>query len=153
MICEALTILIYHTEGSSPSGAVLRQGRGPEVCGRVGILSDQNFLQVQVDYWIHGKGTFTRIVPGYSLFGPGLPGKGWSCILVAGFHPEGWAFGLLEGYFDFLKTVELLFFFFGHGISVSTIIWSVWYMFWTTCKSKFSTQTRTEMTSRESRME
>ena len=41
MICEALTILIYHTEGSSPSGAVLRQGRGPEVCGRVGILSDQ----------------------------------------------------------------------------------------------------------------
>ena len=43
MICEALTILIYHTEGSSPIGAVLRQGRGPEVCGRVGILSDQKF--------------------------------------------------------------------------------------------------------------
>ena len=75
-----------------------------------GYFQIKNFLQVQVDYWIHGKGTFTRIVRGYSLFGPGLPGKVWSCILVAGFHPEGWAFGLLEGYFDFLKTVELFFF-------------------------------------------
>ncbi len=75
MISEVLTILVYHTEGSSPNGAVLRQGPGPEVCGRVRILSGQNFTQqVQVDCWIHGKGTFTRIVQGYSLFGPGLLG-------------------------------------------------------------------------------
>ena len=75
MISEVLTILVYHTEGSSPSGAVLRQGPGPEVCGRVRILSGQNFnQQLQVDCWIHGKGTFTRIVQGYSLFGPGLLG-------------------------------------------------------------------------------
>ena len=140
MICEALTILIYHTEGSSPSGAVLRQGRG------AGSL------------W-KGRDTFRSKFPSSPsrLLNPWKRHLHNHCTAI--FFIRSWTSRQgLELHFGFRlpRSVELLVywrltlifwkqwscvcFFFGHGISVSTIMWwSVWYMFWTTCKSKFST--------------